>query len=556
MNSVQGKEIVRNSNEIYVRGIATNVSELATSLDDIPINAIRKGYENSKLYKKFVESESKRVKQSPKLMKEENDGIKFKDTLKSPSKRGASNTRNEKFTALVNTEYKEGEYNLIKERTALLIRQLTNQLEYQLRRNKDLEIAIRGQAQKTTMIIEELRRHAEEEITELNSKLEKNEQTNKQLQLLIKQQESILNSDRHVIKDSMRKSISKETVEEGIMLREEIDRLRDELIAYKEISDKVKNELVEKKCEVEEENKKLMSKVRASEMELNKIEQEKTNLIRTVNSLNSAKGIIEAGAEELKKENLELKQTIIELEKEEASLNIKLDKVDRDYKTLKLELVKADNIIKLQAETIKELQKDYSDLLNREESYSMLPVRKVKGVLNNTMDDERFENSIKKESRLQTGNERRSRITDYEQEDIKARYEEYRQRQSVSTLMDLPNKRNTSCYRAYNCKRQYSKSRSPEKEYKKQNTSHDYGMPSDKLYADNKEQIDKLQSKLQMLLAEKIRLDKEFSKFGNKPERSIVQKKRKEELEFELDLNEKNVQRVKFRLRELNAFTN
>jgi hypothetical protein len=438
----------------------------------------------------------------------------------------------------VNTEYRQDEYELMKERADLLIRQLTSQLEYQVRRNKDLEAVVKGQAQKATVVIEELRKHAEDEIVELSLRLEKSEQVNKELQSLISQ-ENVLNPEVTILRDFIPRITSKEdnnrvSQEEGIALKQEIDKLREELKVYKETSDKVKSK-------VEAENQKLISKVHSIEMELNKIEQEKANLIRTVNSLNSTKGIIETATEELKKENLELKQVIIELEKKKTSLTIKLDKADRDYKALKLELIKADNIIKLQVETIKELQNDYSNLLNKEESYSMLPVRR--DALSNIVDEE---NSIKKETKLQAGNERRSL---YQQEDINTRYEEYRQRQSVSALVDVPNKRNASCNR-----RQYSKERSPE--YKKLNTSNNCAMPSDKFYADNKEQIDKLQSNLQMLLTEKIKLDKEFSKFGSRPEKSIVQKKRKEELEFEIDLNEKNIQRVKFRLRELNAFTN
>jgi len=80
-------------------------------------------------------------------------------------------------------------------------------------------------------------------------------------------------------------------------------------------------------------------------------------------------------------------------------------------------------------------------------------------------------------------------------------------------------------------------------------------MPSHKKYEESKDQIAKLQNHLQSLLSEKQQLEKDYSKFGPRAEKSMAQRKKKEEIEFELDLNEKNIQRVKHKLRELNAFS-
>eukprot|EP00826_Nyctotherus_ovalis_P058096 TRINITY_DN7964_c0_g1_i3.p1 TRINITY_DN7964_c0_g1~~TRINITY_DN7964_c0_g1_i3.p1 ORF type:complete len:336 (-),score=79.84 TRINITY_DN7964_c0_g1_i3:57-1064(-) len=315
-NNAKGEmrnDLVGSASEIYARNVEGTVLEFGSSFDEASIRAVRKGYEKSKLYKKFIESESKKFRHSLSAARKEpakqlnksqskkrnQDSQHHMNTFQSPTR----NTKPIAFTLSNLNPIKDNE---------LFTRQLALQLEIQTKRNKDLEAVVRAQAQKATTIIESLRKNAEEEIAELSCKLERSEKMNRELKCYIEEREA-----KELVKKNVGNSGSvKGRNEEIIKLKKQFDQLSDEFVIYKEASSKMKSDHL------------------ALVQRSNELEQEKENLAQTVNAISNTKEIIEAAAEELKKENFNLKQTIAEFDKEKTSLTIKLDKADRDYNCL------------------------------------------------------------------------------------------------------------------------------------------------------------------------------------------------------------------------------
>ncbi|CDW78767.1 UNKNOWN [Stylonychia lemnae] len=79
--------------------------------------------------------------------------------------------------------------------------------------------------------------------------------------------------------------------------------------------------------------------------------------------------------------------------------------------------------------------------------------------------------------------------------------------------------------------------------------------PSNQKFVDQKDVIQKLEQQLQSLQFEKQRMDVEFSKIPSKSSgiNTISLKKKKEALEFDIEINQKNINTVKQKLRDLNA---
>jgi len=470
------------------------------------------------------------------------------------------------------TEITENEQKIIMGQYEALLQQLAAQLEKQIKRNKDLEALISAQAQKSTRIIEVLREHAEKEIEELSLKLKHATQERDELKakvgqieseykqiILEKEQENQLTSElkrkldldgmskMHMgqVEENMRKVMS-QINEKNIMFEAELRKkeeeiftlknyntqLKDEIETHKEINKQLKNDyglLMQRKGEVDSEIQKLTNKIYADEIASHKMLQENDKLNRAVSSLNDAREAMERSLEEVKRENLELKQLLTDSDKEKTLLSTRLEKAHRDYQTLEIALMKAENTIKLQHQTISDLQSDYNTLVEHEKS--SLPT--------DIITSGSFFGREKPVLESKSVSEKQNN-----QQEIKTRYQEYKQRQTTSTLNDVFKWNEDSKIKNLKEKSPFSKT-SEERDVSKSFFKKKEG--------ENSDQIAKLQNSLQMLLNEKQKLEKEYSKFPPKSEKIMSHKKRKEEIEFELDLNEKNIQRTKFKLRELNA---
>eukprot|EP00347_Sterkiella_histriomuscorum_P004073 403361847 len=77
--------------------------------------------------------------------------------------------------------------------------------------------------------------------------------------------------------------------------------------------------------------------------------------------------------------------------------------------------------------------------------------------------------------------------------------------------------------------------------------------PSNQQYLDHKDVIIKLEQQLQSFQFEKQKLEVEFSKMPTKSINTIALKKKKETLEFDIEINTKNINTVKQKLRDLNV---
>ena len=529
-------------------------------------------------------------------MIEHKKSISYLSTKKEPSSGADIQSDNKPIsysTMPSNVDIKEDEQGMIIAQYELLLQQLTSQLEKQIKRNKELEIVIATQAQKSTSIIEVLRDQAEKEISELAQKLEQCNKEKEELRIKLEQIESehkqtILEkvqenqvtaelkrkidldgmSKMHMgqVEENMRKVMG-QINEKNIRLEAELRKKEEELFSLKNINNQLKTEvethkeinkqlkndysiLIKSKGEADFELQKLTSKMYTDEISSHKLLQENERLNRTINSLNDAKDAIERTMEEVKNENIELKQILTSCDKEKNILSTRLEKACRDFQTLEIELMKDENTIKLQASTINELQSDYNDLLEREKS--SLPEASL-----TTKFISREKPGLKSRRSPEEKNEQK------EQKEMKNRYQEYKQRQNTSTLGDVfkwedesRSSQNNNSKEKLN-KSGYIKGSTSENALGRRylnNLQQNNTMESTNgRKGDGSEQITKLKSSLQMLTSEKQKLEKEYAKFPPKSEKVISQKKRKEEIEFELDLNEKNIQRTKHKLRELNA---
>jgi len=536
-------------------------------------------------------------------------------------------------------QMQEIEHGMIIAQYESLMQQLTTQLEKQIKRNKELETVISAQAQKSTKLIETLRNHAEEEISEISQKFDKTVEENEFLKgridqlegdrkkiILEKEQESQVASElkrkldsdgankvrMNQVEDELRKIISQVNTknvsleaelrkkdEEIFSINNHNSQLRTELNTQKEIIKQLKDDYaisLQKKADADAEIQKLMAKIYADETTIHKLSQENERISRTINSLTASKEAVENNMEEVKNENLELKQTLNVLEKEKTQLNAKLEKSYRDYQSLEIALMKAENTAQLQNETICELQKDYNLLIEREKQNAqnipispMKPPQAIKSAKETPSKKKMTPPKKTEQTQISKSESLKPEISQpvSEQEELKSRYKEYKMRQTASALGEVFKWKEPELAEKSLDKNKIDKYEN-EKELENEKTQIPINkpksiqntppteirkietqlvplkqpiqppvvtMPSNKKYEENKDQITKLQNNLQILLSEKQRLDKEYQKFGARAEKSAAQRKRKEEIEFELDLNEKNIQRIKHKLRELNAFS-
>eukprot|EP00826_Nyctotherus_ovalis_P063644 TRINITY_DN9335_c0_g5_i2.p1 TRINITY_DN9335_c0_g5~~TRINITY_DN9335_c0_g5_i2.p1 ORF type:complete len:603 (+),score=207.75 TRINITY_DN9335_c0_g5_i2:130-1938(+) len=478
----------------------------------------------------------------------------------------------------------EGEQRMIIVQYESVLQQLAAQLEKQIKRNRELETLIAAQAQKSTKIIEVLREHAEKEIEELSIKLERSNRERDELKMKIgkveseykqtileKEQENQLTAElkrrldldgmskMHMgqVEESMRKVMG-QINEKNIMFEAELRKKEEETFSLKNLNTQLKGEIemhkeinkqlkddyamiMQRKGEVDSEMQRLTNKIYADEIASHKLLQENDKLSRAVASLNDAKEAMERSMEDIKSENMELKQGLADCDRERNLLATRLEKAHRDYQTLEIALMKAENTMKLQAETINDLQSDYNTLVEHEKS--SIPIKSSELVSSPFLARDKSILEPRKVPERQTN-----------QQELKTRYQEYKQRQNTSTLGDVFKWNDDSKVRNSREKNALNKTTEESetgRTFFKRLQQNDAA--GSRKHEENSEQITKLQNSLQMLLREKQKLEKEYSKFPPKSEKVTSQKKRKEEIEFELDLNEKNIQRTKFKLREVNA---
>lgn len=536
------------------------------------------------------------------------------------------------ISASVSNPMQDYEHGMIIAQYESLLQQLSGQLEKQIKRNRELEGVVGSQAAKSTKLIEALRAQAEEEMQELAKRAEAAEREREELRskveaiesdhkrfVLEREQESQMTDELRrrldcdgankvrmsQVEEELRKALSqvngknvsleaelRKKDEEIFSLHNANEQVKAEIVTHKEIVKQLKNDyalLVQKKGEGDTETQGLMSRIYAAEIAMHKMSQENERLERAVAVLNGAKEASDQSMEEIKKDNMELKRALTEAEKEKTQVAARLEKAHRDYQTLEIALMKAENNVRLQTDTIAELQSDYSSLLDKERQQftpgkpPTVPGRSEAAALSMSMTMPRGSPPKRSESETMSrlgdgnGNGNTAAAPATEHEETKSKYLEYKQRQNTSALGDMfrwgnePEQVPAQSNRGPNPMDERplsgtmidpsqrsggAKMATPDrKDSAAANKLVIVTMPSNRKYEESKDQIAKLQNNLQSLLAEKQKLDKDYSKFGARAEKSMAQRKKKEELEFDLDLNEKNIQRVKHKLRELNAFS-
>ena len=486
-----------------------------------------------------------------------------------------------------------------------LLKEMAKQLQNQVHKNKELESVISNQTHKTTLIIENLRQHAEKEIATLTKIIDKNKvekeefiakierlEAYRKQALLEVQKESMHTAElvRNVeldkmnklrvgkLEEELKKSVNDLTSknikleseirkkdEELYLLRNLSNQFKLEIETHKEVFDQLKGDyelLIKEKTEIDIENQKLASKNYENEILLDKLSKETEKYKINMNELNNEKNGIQQTIKEIKEENMELKESLVGSDSEKTQLKIQLEKSYRVIENLQVALIKAENMNKIQIKIIDEIQNEYKSMLDKEKSlsfkdieqdYKLATSRIQKSYLtevdNNNNQNKAYKRDLssyntenpRSMTRLKT---RRREDSDNYKDELKNRYKEYRERNNKSLLSGITKSR-------MNSNKEFSENDLIIKKYKT-----DKGMKvitpikESKKLEDNEDQLIKLKNNLQILLNENKELNMKYSKYTLGTNLSFTQAKRKQELEFELDLNEKNIQRLKTKIKE------
>ncbi len=379
-------------------------------------------------------------------------------------------------------------------------------------------------------------------------------------------------------------------------LQAENQQLRTELGVQKEIIERLKCDysgVFQKRTDSEMAIQGLKSQIYADDGAMRKLQQELDRLALENASLADAKAALEGSLNEVKAENGELNRTLAKMEKDNAALSSQLEKLSRDYQSLEISSIKANSTIEMQNETIASLQEDYNKLVTRhKESFSPLsPGRKNAHQRRPPIPALPLHVPAAAKSTGATLHTEASVVVPsapVASADLKTRYNEYRSRQNESCLGQIlrwdaepsVGEKNVQAMEQGRASRETTTGRPQAHSH---NPSYSGGeevqigsqrkspageqpsamptktkvivtFPSNQKFEANREQIDKVQKNLVALQGEKAQLESEYAKFGQRGEKSFALKKRKQELEFEIDLADKNIQRLKQKLREFNAF--
>ena len=389
--------------------------------------------------------------------------------------------------------------------TQTFIQQLTMQLNAEMKKNKDYEYIVRAQSEKCTRVIESLRSHAEEEIAELNIRLEQvtneRDEFKAKLEIVLNDEKKNNMYRRNNKEDNMGGAQFDEITKKNSELEIELSKrdknifdlenlytqLKSEATAQKEMNETLKkqySELLKKEDELELDNQKLARRIHDDEVFIQKLSQENERL---VSKLTTEKDDIE----QIKKENQKLKQTLEFLYKEKIEIDAQVKTKEDTNNSLKEcnEDSKTDSVVT-------------TNIISKPNPQELIETNVPIKNMNN---------------KISTTNDFLKWITI---ETIPSSTKVLKKQNDLS-----PNGRNVIV-----------------------------GMPSNKKYEENKGQIEILQNNLQFLLVEKQKLDKEYFIVCPKAEKSVAQRKRKVELESEIDLVDKDIQRTKMKLREFDAF--
>jgi len=372
------------------------------------------------------------------------------------------------------------------------IQQLTLQLDVQIKKNKDYEYIIKAQSEKCTRIIEALRVNAEAELAELTKQLD---QANKECEHL------------------------KLQLERGVYNNKE-----------KNI---VNSESKSKVSELEETIKQLTKKNQELEMELSRKEKNVFDLENLYTQL-KAEAVAQREINEKLKADYTMvikKEHEVETDNEKLASRIRgdeefINKLTRENERLVRKLTAMNNQME-ELRNENQRLKDTLTLTNKEEFDNVSKGSEVKDEISSIKSLKEQTSNKKTEKKLQL------------QESVAVKCEKNK-KLTVGDFLKWDDITN----------RKISKQQTNEQSSSDILTS----MPSNKKYMENKVEIEMLQNNLQFFLVEKQRLDKEYETVCSKADKSVANRKKKKELEDEINAIEKDIQRTKHKLREFDAF--
>eukprot|EP00826_Nyctotherus_ovalis_P033999 TRINITY_DN2783_c0_g2_i1.p1 TRINITY_DN2783_c0_g2~~TRINITY_DN2783_c0_g2_i1.p1 ORF type:complete len:396 (-),score=104.73 TRINITY_DN2783_c0_g2_i1:83-1270(-) len=379
----------------------------------------------------------------------------------------------------------------------------------QMRKNKEYEYVIKAQSEKCTRIIEALRVNTESEIIELTGKLEQANKECKHLKLQLGRTSEAMTTAA----SSKRESNSSELEETMQQLTQRNSELEMELSKrHKNVFD-LENLYTQLKAEAVAQRE-INEKLKADYTALIKKEHE----LETDNQQLAVK--IHRDEQFIQKLTQENERLVQEL----TSAHIQIEELRKE--NLNLKTVSVDN-------NKGNIEAAATELASKSEGSS----RKVQGTVkkvSSPIEEPKFASPVQqfnKESEKGSRPESRPEM----------KYESKGDRKSTGDFLKWDD---ASANKPVN--KQQENTQPPSDILA--------SMPSNKKYMDNKVEIVILQNNLQFFLLEKQRLDKEYSSVTSKADKSVAQRKKKAELENDIDSIEKDIQRTKLKLREYNAF--
>ncbi len=274
------------------------------------------------------------------------------------------------------------------------------------------------------------------------------------------------------------------------------------------------NDYHKRNSELEIQLHEMKSKSLSESIESRKLKNEHDEVVRCFKQAQDKLSILQSTLESLKNENNNNRAEKETLENDSLVLHSKMNKLEIEYYSTKSQLTQLESKSRANEKAYKALQEDYNRLLKRQDFIIDSPSNKRSYKSNFT--------SLNNTMQVVT-----APIIKRSPEEEPKKYKETKYKQNISTVGEMM--------------------KWDESQYDKRQ---DFKTGNRAFGIDNKEIVAEVDAKIQEISSEKKKLEAEYSKFSSKSS-NIAQRKRKDEICFEIDLADKNINKLKQKLREL-----
>ena len=270
-------------------------------------------------------------------------------------------------------------------------------------------------------------------------------------------------------------------------------------------------ELHQTNIELETQIHDLNSKLLSESMDNRKIKSEHEEANRCLKQTQDKLNIVQCTLDSLREENNSNKIEKESLENSNLVLHSKMNKLEVEYYSTKSQLMQLESKSKANEKAYKALQEDYNRMLKRQDFIIDSPSNKRTYKSNFT--------SLNNTMLVTTLPPKKS------PEQEPKRYNDTKYKQNVSTVGEMM-------------------------KWEENGKKQDYKTGNRQSSIDNRDQVAEIEAKILEISSEKLRLEAEYSKFSSKIT-SMVQRKRRDEIYYDIELADQNLNKLKHKLREI-----